>query len=350
MQVIKMDFPLRVLQPFLGARIIKTGVAVFLTLALLHWFGSAYATFGAVAAVLAVQPTLSQAHEVFREQLLGNAVAGLVATLLGLWLPVNPLTMALASVLVLGLLVRLRLPDAAGLAVVVVLFVMDRPEQDFLAYTLARMGVIAAGMAVGYVVNRLIHPPDALGRAKAEIAAGNGKVERFLERLVRSLGSPQDYTKEEIKADAVAAQAHLSAARSTLDLDTREVRQLRAALLKQANNSLFVFVEAITDIHKLILEAGGLPHGPERELLTAVLRALQAYRASVMDRVLNEGPGDPDAARRYQEALAAFSRRVEGLIDHRDRREFGLQLHLVLAEIRHMGWRIDALARLCEQA
>ena len=97
---------------------------------------------------------------------MGNAVAGAVATLLGLWLPVNPLTMALGAILALGILVRLRLSEAAGLAVVVVLFVMDRPEHDFLRYTLARMGTIVVGMTVGFLVNRLIRPPDASdGRA-----------------------------------------------------------------------------------------------------------------------------------------------------------------------------------------
>lgn len=344
-----MGFPLRVLQPFLGARIVKTGLAVFLTLVLLHRLGSSYATFGAVAAVLAVQPAISKARETFRQQLLGNAVAGLVATLLGMWLPVNPLTMALGAVLALGLLVRFRLTEAAGLAVVVVLFVLDRPEQDFLLYTLVRMGIIVVGMAVGFAVNRLIRPPDVLGRARAEVAAGERQVDQFMERLLLSLGSPEDYQKEQIKRDASEAQAHLAAARATLDLGEAEALPARTAPLRQANNSLFVFVEAITDIHKLVLEAGGLPHGPERELLTAVLRALQTYRASVMSQALQGAPADSDAARSFHSALAAFEQRVEHLIDVRERRDFGLQLHLVLAEIRHMGWRVDSLARLCGQ-
>lgn len=344
-----MDFPLRVLQPFLGARIVKTGLAVFLTLVLLHRLGSSYATFGAVAAVLAVQPAISKARETFRQQLLGNAVAGLVATLLGMWLPVTPLTMALGAILALGLLVRFRLTEAAGLAVVVVLFVMDRPEHDFLLYTLERMGIIVVGMAVGFVVNRLIRPPDVLGRARAEIASGERAVDQFMERLLLSLGAPQEYQKEQIKRDAARAQEHLAAARAALDLGESDVPPAQAAVLRQANNSLFVFVEAIMDVHKLVLEAGGLPHGPERELLTAVLRTLQRYRASVLGQALHGAAADPDAARSFHSALAAFGQRVERLVDLRDRRDFGLQLHLVLAEIRHMGWRVDSLARLCGQ-
>jgi len=69
----------------------------------------------------------------------------------------------------------------------------------------------------------------------------------------------------------------------------------------------------------------------------------------VLNQALHGAPADPDAARRFHSALAAFEQQVERLIDMRERRDFGLQLHLVLAEIRHMGWRVDSLARLCGQ-
>ncbi len=341
-----MDLPLRVLQPFFGARILKTGAAVFLTMALLHAMGSSYAAFGAVAAVLAVQPSLSQARSAFLQQLVGNAVAGAVATLLGLWLPVNPLTMALGAILALGILVRLRLSEAAGLAVVVVLFVMDRPEHDFLRYTLARMGTIVVGMTVGFLVNRLIRPPDALGRARAELAEGHRNLDRSIDRLLLSLSHPQDYPSEQVGHDADAARKHLSVARTLLDLGAAEGRPDQAEMLRQAHSALEAFVAALADIHRIALEVGGMAHGPEREALTAAVKALQEYKSAVLAGVLQGAAIDPEAASRCEAALATFGSRVEQLIDRRDRREFGLQLHLILAEMRHMVWRLRPLARL----
>lgn len=341
-----MDFPLRLLQPFLGPRIIKTGLAVFLSLAVFHWFGSGYAAFGAVAAVMAVQPSISKAREVLRQQLLGNGVAGVVAALIGLWLPVNPLTMALAAVLALGLLVRFKLSEAAGLAVVVVLFVMDRPDHDFLLYSAARMGVIVGGMAIGHLVNRLVKPPDVVSRVRDEVAEGTRGVSRFIDRLVLALSTPEDYEKEQIKQDAAAVQKHLSAARALLEIGGEDGDPARVAVLKKANASMFIFVEAIMDVHKLLLEAGGLADGPELESLTAVLRALAHYQEVVMKRALDGAAAQPEAARAYEEALSEFQHRVELLIDRRDRRHLGLLLHQALAEIRHMGWRMSSLARL----
>ncbi len=343
-----MDLPLRALQPFFGARILKTGVAVFLTLTLLHWLGSAYATFGAVAAVLAVQPSITQARKAFLQQLVGNAVAGAMATLLGLWLPVNPLTMALGAVLALGILVRLKLPEAAGLAVVVVLFVMDRPQQDFLLYTFARIAAIVAGMTVGFLVNRLIHPPDAVKRARAELAEGDRVLDTSIDRVLMSLGRPQDYPSAQLEQDANQAHKHLSAGRTLLDFAEADGRAAEAAPLEEARAVLEVFVSAVANIHRIVAEAGGLAPGPEREALTAAVRALQAYKKSVLDGLLRGAATNPGAAARWEAALAAYAGHVEELIGLQERREFGLQLHLILAELRHMGWRVRALERRAE--
>ncbi len=343
-----MDLPLRVLQPFFGARILKTGVAVFLSLALLHWFGSAYATFGAVAAVLAVQPSITQAKNAFLQQLVGNAVAGAVATLLGLWLPVNPLTMALGAVLALGILVRMRLTEAAGLAVVVVLFVLDRPQHDFLLYTLARMAPIVVGMTVGFLVNRLIHPPDALGRARAELAEGNRELDASIDRLLLSLSHPQDYPAAQLSQDADEARRRLSAARTLLDFAEAEGRAEDAETLREAHAVLEGFVAAVAVIHRIAADMGGVGYGPEREALAAAMRALQAYKGAVLDGVLRGAAVDREAARKCEAALAAFDGLVSALIDRRDRREYGLQLHLILSEMRHMGWRLHPLGRRAE--
>ncbi len=342
-----MELPFRLFQPFLGPRIVKTGLAVFLSLAVFHWFGSDYAAFAAVAAILAIQPTVHKAREVFRQQLLGNLVAGAIATALGLLLPVNPLTMALGTILVLGLLIRLKLSEAAGLAVVVILFIMERPEHDFLLYTIIRLGVIASGMAIGYLVNRFIRPPDVTGRVRDEIRAGAEDVGRFIDRLTASLPSPEHYHKEQIKQDAMALQRHLETARALLELmRSEEAEGPRYLLLRKANASMWVFSEAIMDIHKLVLEAGGLVPGPERDAVTGSLRAVLVYMKSVMAAVLDGQKLEPAPAEAFEKAMDNLQEQVDRLIDLRSRRALGLTLHGVLSEIRHMGWRMASLSRL----
>ncbi|MFZ5825767.1 MAG: FUSC family protein [Bacillota bacterium] len=341
-----MELPFRLLQPFLGARIIKTGIAVFLSLAVFTWFGSSYATFAAVAAILAIQPSVNKAREVLRQQLLGNLVAGGIATAIGLWLPINPGTMALGAILVLGLLNQFKLSEAAGLAVVVILFIMERPEHDFLLYTVARMGVIAGGMAIGFLVNRYIRPPDVSSRARDEIKEGAKEIDRFLQRLIASISSPEHYSKEQIKQDAGAAQKHLTTARTFLDLSSGESQPRRLLVLRKAYASMWVFTEAIMDIHKLLLEIGGLEYGPERDAVVSALQAAGAYKTGIMQAALDGAQPDPAANQRFEAAMAALQERVERLVDRRETRLRGLALHGVLAHIRHMGWRMSSLYRL----
>lgn len=345
-----MELPFRLLQPFLGARIIKTGIAVFFSLAVFTWFGSSYATFAAVAAILAIQPSVNKAREVFRQQLLGNLVAGGIATALGLWLPINPITMAVGAILVLGLLNQFKLSEAAGLAVVVILFIMERPEHDFLLYTVMRLGAIAGGMAIGYLVNRYIRPPDVTSRARDEIKEGAAEIDRFLQRLITSIPSPEHYRKEQIKQDAAAAQKHLTTARTFLEISSGEGEPPRLLVLRKAYASMWVFTEAIMDIHKLLLEIGGLEYGPEREALADALQAVGVYKGAVMQALLDKVPPDPAASQRFEAAMAALQERVERLVDRRETRLRGLALHGVLAHIRHMGWRMASLDRLLTSA
>ncbi|MFZ5814648.1 MAG: FUSC family protein [Bacillota bacterium] len=341
-----MELPIRLLQPFLGPRIIKTGLAVFLSLAVFTWFGSSYATFAAVAAILAVQPSINKAREVLRQQLLGNLVAGGIAAGLGLLLPINPLTMALGAILVLGLLTRFRLTEAAGLAVVVILFIMERPEHDFLWYTLIRLGAITGGMAIGYGVNRFIRPPDVVARARQELREGVEELDRFMERLITSIPSPEHYRKEQIKQDAEAVQKHLTTVRTLLELGGGEIDSPWALRLKKANASMFVFTEAVMDIHKLLLGIGGLDEGPDRDLVVGAVRAAGEYKRMVMRAALDGAPLSTEPVRAFEAATAALQQRVELLIDQRELRQRGLVLHLVLARIGHMGRRMASLQQL----
>lgn len=345
-----MELPFRLLQPFLGARIIKTGLAVFFSMALFTWFGSSYATFAAVAAILAIQPTVNQAREVFRQQLLGNLMAGGIAAALGYWLPVNPLTMALGAILVLGLLNRLKLSEAAGLAVVVVLFIMERPEHDFLLYTAARLGTIAGGMAIGYLVNRYIRPPNVTARTREEIRESAREVDRFLERLITSIPSPEHYQKEQIKQGAAAVQKHLALARTFLELSAGEGEPQGLLVLRKAHASMFVFTEAIMDIHKLLLEIGGLEYGQDREAVAGALQAVGAYKRSVMEAALEGGVLDPSPVDDYAASLGKLQERVELLVNKPETRHRGLALHGVLSNIRHMGWRMASITRLIQQS
>lgn len=340
---------MRILRPFLGPRIIKTGLAAFLVLAIFHWLGSEYGPFAAVAAILAVQPSVSRARELFVQQLLANLLGGLAGAMVGLWFGTSPLAVALSAILVLGLCSRFGLTEAASSAVVALLFIMDRPEHDFILYTSARIGAIVGGMLIGFGVNRYVWRPDFRSRLREDLAGASRGIELFGTHLLASLAAPEHYRKEQIKADAAMVTKRLETARYFLDL-YHEANPTRAdnLPLEKARASLYVFVERFMDMHKLILQAGGLQPGPELGAVAGALRAVLAYKQDVMQVTLDGGTVDMAAAHAVAQSLDELKEMVDRLVADPERRERGLVLHGVLTNLRHMGWRMDSLTRLLQ--
>lgn len=345
-----MHLPLGILRPFLGARIIKTGLAVFLVLATFHWIGSPYAAFAAVAAILAVQPSVIRARQVFRQQLVANLMGGLVGALLGYFLGSTALAMAVGVIFVLGLCSRWALGEAANLAVVVVLFVMDRPEHDFLFYTLARVGAVTGGMLIGFLVNRFILPPNYTRRLSAELLAAAERILQFGQRLIGALHNPGQMTKEEVKQEAAAIQAHLDRAGYFLDL-TRDEQpdEPRLHWIEKLKNTSTSTVQRILDLHRLLLEVEGLTHGPSRAAVARSLYTSLHYEQHLIARVLDRQPPDPAVSRAAADALADLSGLGEQLVAQPESRAAGLTLLSIATNLKQIEWRLDALCLLLQE-
>lgn len=342
-----MDLPFRILRPFMGPRIVKTGLAVFITLLIAHAVDSQYGAFAAVAAMLAVQPSVTRARQAFANQVLSNLIGGLIGAALGHYLGASSAAMAVGVVLVLGLCVRFGLNETAVLAVTAVIFIMDRPENEIVSYTAARLGAIMGGMLIGALVNRFIRPPDYTARVGAELRTASELVQSFGDHLLASLASPEHYAKAQIKAEAREIGGRLEAAGYFLELSHEAGGPpTRLLPLDKARASLFVFKERITDIHKIVLQAGGLRRGPELGAVAAALKKVMEYKNELVTAALEARRPSADPAAAFAEAEGALQQLAETLIDQRETRSRGLMLHSIWTNIRHMGWRMESLSRL----
>jgi uncharacterized membrane protein YgaE (UPF0421/DUF939 family) len=345
--VYKMEFPIQVLRPFLGLRIIKTGLAVFLVLILFGYFGPHYATFAAVAAILAIQPSVLKAKQVFVQQLLSNLLGGTVAVLLGLWLGPSPLAMALGVIIVLGLCSRFGLNEAANLAVVVVIFVMDRPDQDFVLYTFMRVASITGGMLIGYLINRFVAPPRLVDRLRGLLLTSLEETNRFAKHVLSSLPAPDRYEKQAIKAEVQSITKHLDTARYLLDLALEANpgdRQMLPASKVRA--SLFVFVERLMEIHKITLRLGSLREGLEAKYVTTAIHAVMNCLDRCVKAALNGGTVSADLHIECSGLLEELHEHVLEQVADPHSRERGLLLHQVYTSIRHMQSRVESLKLL----
>lgn len=337
----------KILRPFLGIRILKTGLAAFGTLVLFNWLGHDYVPLAAVSAILAMQPSISQSRKQFTQQLQGNLVGSSIGLLLSFWPGATPFTMALGVVLVLGILVQRNLSEVAGLSAVVLIFIMQAPREDLLVYVALRVVAITAGMITGYLINQHVRPPRFADRLTEELQEVGLLVDGFLKRFAGSLEQPERFTKQEIKAEAAGIQKRLESVRYLLELSAEgDVVEASRDLITKTTASMFVFVDSIMEMHKAVLRVGGLGDPAARSLVEHALETIRRHRAMTMSGALGAGEFDPASGLALQSVLADLGSLVDGLVDRRESRPLGMALHEVGSHLRHMANRMDRLTRL----
>ena len=157
----------------IGARIIKSGIAVSITVLICQLLNLEPALFGAVSAVVNVQPSVYLTFRIARDQIAVHLLGVIVGLLLGYTLGGNPATMGLASVLVIFLCLKLKLNQNILMGIVACLFVLSSSTDQFLHHALSRSAIIFIGLIVAMIINITILPPR-YGRLWTEkLRAGN---------------------------------------------------------------------------------------------------------------------------------------------------------------------------------
>lgn len=340
------DLPIHVVRPFLGARVLKTGLSVFLAILLFHWIDPRFAVTAGIPAFLAVQPSVVRSGQTVKEQMLGNIVGAIIAATLGFWLGPTPITMALGVILTIVILPRLGLVNLVVQSVVMLLVVLDQEQFHIAVYSTLRIGSVFGGTLVGYLVNRFVLPPD-FGRPFREAVVGaSDQVDQFAQRIQKSLTDPEQYEREEIRRDREAIHQQLGKARLYLDL-LREDRGDQDRALGAGESALAglgVFAERLADLHRTARHAGGLT-AEEEEITGAAVSAVMAYKVSMLNHVLLDGPLPEEAEAQVNDALGALDRLVIQLVATQPERDRGLHLHAMLGSIRHMFWQIQHVER-----
>ncbi|HEX3033029.1 MAG TPA: aromatic acid exporter family protein, partial [Bacillota bacterium] len=140
----------------MGARLIKTGIAVTVAAAICHLL-QIPTIFAAMSAVLNMKPSVVQSWKNALEQLLVHLVGLFTAFVIGLTLGANPLTIGLTTMVVIWLIARLDLTSGTLMGVLSAVFILSSSSEDFfLKNALIRSGAILIGLAVALVVNYFI--------------------------------------------------------------------------------------------------------------------------------------------------------------------------------------------------
>jgi uncharacterized membrane protein YccC len=131
------------------------------------------AFFGAVSAVINIQPTIFLSLKEARNQVLVHVLGVSAGFFFGFFLGVNPLSAGLIVILLIPLFSKLKLSSGITMGIVAALFVLSSSTEEFMAHAFARTGVIFVGLGSAMLVNVFLWPPRYTEQLKEKLRQSN---------------------------------------------------------------------------------------------------------------------------------------------------------------------------------
>jgi uncharacterized membrane protein YgaE (UPF0421/DUF939 family) len=143
----------------LGARILKTGIAITLAILLAQQLHLPSPVFAGIAAVFAIQPSIYRSYLSVLEQLQSNVIGAVLAIIFVLVFGNNPFIIGLTAVIVIAINLKLKIENTIGLALVTVIAIMENTSEQFVEFAVIRFLTIMLGVLSAFVVNLVFLPP-----------------------------------------------------------------------------------------------------------------------------------------------------------------------------------------------
>lgn len=297
-----------------GARILKTGIAITLSLYIAMLLNLEPATFAAVAAVFAIQPSVYRSFQTIIDQLQANILGAIIAVLFTFLFGNDPFIIGLAVIIIIAISIQLKTEATIPLAVVTVILIMESTGEHFLEFSLSRLSVIMIGVFCSFIVNLFFLPPKHETKLFQKIALHTEQITQWIRLSVRNdaehlvlkeeliklhkemVETDQLYLlyKEErnyLKKNEFPKARKLVLFRQMISTTDKALRILKTLELKQAalkfpkDMSLLLInqLDYLTQFHErtLLKYSGKVRHEPTDELLTELTKG-QAELAGLL--------------------------------------------------------------------
>ncbi len=183
---------------FNGSRIVKTGLAIFLTATICIWFNWP-PVFAVITAIVTIEPTVSDSIKKglvrFPASAIGSAFAVLFITLFGN----SPITYTLAAVATILACYRLKLHAGLLVATLTSVAMVEVIHDHFLYSFFIRLGTTTIGLVVSTAVNMLVFPPNYSADILKSIHSISGRAGSMLEHTFQAILFGGDTSLQEDK-------------------------------------------------------------------------------------------------------------------------------------------------------
>lgn len=186
----------------LGARILKTGVAIVFAFYLAEWLHLPSPIFAGIAAIFAIQPSIYRSYKTIIEQIQGNVIGAVSAVVFASIFGVEPVVAGFAVIVTLLIMMKLKLTSSVSLALVTVIVIMEGQKieafDEFLLFAVIRFTTVMIGVLAAFIVNLVFLPPKYETRLFASTKYLQDDITRWIRLAVRQ-ASEHTSTKQSVR-------------------------------------------------------------------------------------------------------------------------------------------------------
>lgn len=143
----------------LGARILKTGIAIIAALFITDLLQLPNPVFAGIAAIFAIQPTIYRSYRTIIEQIQGNIIGAIVAISFVLMFGHHVIFIGVAAIVIILIMLQLKLEKSISLALVMMIAIMEIQGDSFITFAILRFFTIVIGVLSAFLVNLIFLPP-----------------------------------------------------------------------------------------------------------------------------------------------------------------------------------------------
>jgi len=303
-------------------------------------------TLAAVAAVIALQPSINKSFANTKNQLVANLFGAAVGLVFALYIGYHPLLTGIAAIIVMTVVVRLGYTDAVIMAAITVIAIMDSPDADLFNFALNRLALVTIGLATAFVVNVVIIPPDYRSRLLEEIDRTRKLLEQLMEAVQAGIISSDIGTKSIIKKMAADIRSDIDKCRELYSLATENSLPLLLPekQLKDINrwiNAMYSNLERLLEVYHsgVLIAAEENMVGHKQNLADLGRLALEIHR-HVYDHLIFNHTIHPDLIVQYNKKQLE----IKGIIMQIYRTKDMFEYHNILMEYNRL------VRKTCQQA
>lgn len=169
----------------LGARILKTGIAIVLALFLAQLLNAPTPVFAGISAIFAIQPTVYRSYLSIIEQIQGNLIGAIIAVVFTLSFGNNVFIIGLAAVVVITINLKLKLEKTIILSAVTLIAIMESPTDDFITFSIIRFSTVMLGILSASIVNLIFLPPKYENKLYNNVSDMSEEITKWIRLNIR---------------------------------------------------------------------------------------------------------------------------------------------------------------------